>query len=436
VQIDSRSSVETAILAREINWAILARMSTQRKQVAVGTCLRYLLSAMRCALLRSTPRFKIDHACSIQNQSPLTERKALPIVPATMKIKIRIVLGGLVLMAAGVLLFAAGDSTAPTTTGHVLILENGRTLEGDIERQGSQYCVRRSIGETWVSADKVVKLCGNLEEAYKYLQKQANLRDPDERMRLAQWCQQHDLYDLAQAEISAAVELRPHNAEYRRLLENLQHTSAERAATKKAPVDSRTSNSDPRASAQIDLTANSVSQFITKVQPVLMNTCAGCHGPAHTGPFQLERVMDKEAVNRRATQYNLAHVLAEINPENIATSPFLTKAVTLHGEAAQPPIKNREAQAFRRLEDWVKQTVENNPQLRERSEPASSSTEPKKDVKKVEDSTDSSPLTTHHSPLTPSTEFAASQPPPPKPAAPVDPYDPIIFNRQAHPEKQ
>jgi transposase-like protein len=354
-----------------------------------------------------------------------------------MKTKIRMVLGGLVLMAACMLLFAGEDATSPATAGHVLILENGRTLEGDIEREGSQYRVRRSIGETWVSADKVVKLCGNLEEAHKYLQKQANLRDPDERMRLAQWCQQHDLDDLALAEISAAVELRPHNNEYRRLLENLQRTSAQRASSKKAAADPRSTNSDLRATAPTDLTANSVSQFITRVQPVLMNTCAGCHGPSHTGPFQLERVMGKEAVNRRATQYNLAHVLAQINPDSIATSPFLTKAVTLHGEAAQPPIKNREAQAFHRLEDWVKQTVESNPQLRERSEPASSTTaEPKKEPKKTEDTSDTSPLTSHHSPVTPSSEFAASQPPAPKSTTPVDPFDPVIFNRQAHPEKQ
>src|SRR5439155_11011691 len=175
------------------------------------------------------------------------------------------------------------------TTGHVLILENGRTLEGDIQREGSQYRVRRSVGETWVSADRVVRLCASLDEAYQHLKKQANLRDPDERMRLAQWCQQHDLYDLALVEITAAVELRPHNAEYRRLLENLQRISAERGAAKgSSPVDPRSAGIDPRPTPPVDLTANAVSQFITKVQPVLMNTTANCTAPAHTAPFQLK----------------------------------------------------------------------------------------------------------------------------------------------------
>jgi hypothetical protein len=366
----------------------------------------------------------------------------------------------------GLLALRAADSSEPPTTGHVLILENGRTLQGDIQRQGSQYCIRRSLGETatggtsiptdhqarlgssgvaetWIPADKVTRLCASLEEAYDYLRRQANLSDPDERMRLARWCEQHEMHDQALVEVTAAVELRPHNAEYRRLLQSLQRAAADRTTSKTA-ADPRSSILDPRCSGPVDLTASSVSQFITKVQPVLMNTCAGCHGPAHEGPFQLERVVDNGVVSRRATQYNLAHVLAQINPENVAISPLLTKAVAIHGEAVQPPIKNREAAAFHRLEDWIKQTLENNPQLRERpattfagepggfasSEPQApaTGTPPKKEPKKAED--------TETPGSSPPSEFATSKPAAPKPTAPVDPFDPVIFNRQTHPEKQ
>jgi hypothetical protein len=362
-----------------------------------------------------------------------------------MKTKIRLALGSLLMASLGWVALRAADSSEPPTTGHVLILENGRTLQGDIERQGSQYRVRRPIGETWVPCEKVTRLCASMEEAYDYLRRQANLRDPDEHMRLARWCQQHELPEQALTEVTAAVELRPGNIEYRRLLQSLQRTSADKIATKgNASADPRSSVPDPRASASVDLTASSVSQFITKVQPVLMNTCAGCHGPAHEGPFQLERVVDNGVVSRRATQFNLGHVLAQINPENIATSPLLTKAVAIHGEATQPPIKNREAAAFHRLEDWIKQTLENNPQVRERPAPTSSietgvfassetgvpatGSQPKKEPKKAEDA--EAPESS------PPSEFATSKPATPKPTTPVDPFDPLIFNRQAHPEKQ
>src|SRR5262249_15571656 len=82
---------------------------------------------------------------------------------------------------------SATDPPAAKPVGKVLVLENERTLEGDIEQQGTQYRIRRSVGETWVPAEKVLKLCQNREEAYHLLRSRANLTDPDERLRLAQW---------------------------------------------------------------------------------------------------------------------------------------------------------------------------------------------------------------------------------------------------------
>jgi len=377
-----------------------------------------------------------------------------------MNTKIRFALCGLaIIISAGVAgrfigrLGAADDSkdVPPPTSGHVLVLENGRTLQGDIEREGSQYRVRRSIGETWVSGDKVIRLCASLEDAYDFLRRQANLRDPDERMRLARWCQEHELRDQAMREVAAAVDLRPYNVEYRRLLQSMERSAAEaKESSPNHPGAGHPANRNEPP--PVDLTAGAVSQFITKVQPVLMNTCAGCHGTAHPGPFQLEKVVDNGVVSRRATQHNLAHVLAQINADNVSASPFLTKAVSIHGEglpslqspSGQPPIKNREAAAYHRLEDWVKQTLENNPQLRERSG-SSYSGEPGAEgrpatggppkQKKTEETETGSPLSQSPSSQKEATEFAASQPPPPKPTMPADPFDPIIFNRQAHPDK-
>src|SRR6185369_11214354 len=98
------------------------------------------------------------------------------------------------LVCAGVLLVAdvwrlratdAGRPIPGARTGKVLVLEHGRTLEGDIERVGDQYRVRRLVGETWVPGKEVQYLCQTMEEAHTYLQSRANLQDPDERLRLA-----------------------------------------------------------------------------------------------------------------------------------------------------------------------------------------------------------------------------------------------------------
>ena len=111
-------------------------------------------------------------------------------------------------------------------------------MQGQIERDGDQYRVRRSVGETCVPADSVACLCDTLEEAYAFLRSRANLQDADERMRLARWCQLHGLKSQAIAEMRSAVELRPSSKACRRLLENLERASAQADAALQAPPKS------------------------------------------------------------------------------------------------------------------------------------------------------------------------------------------------------
>src|SRR5262245_25672954 len=106
----------------------------------------------------------------------------------------------------------------PPSAGRVLILDNDRTLEGDIERIGEQYRIRRTSGETWLPTAKARVLCRSLQEAYMYLREKANLEDPDERLRLAHWCRQNDLLDEALHEASSSLKLRPSHEATRRLV--------------------------------------------------------------------------------------------------------------------------------------------------------------------------------------------------------------------------
>src|SRR5262245_55617209 len=99
----------------------------------------------------------------------------------------------------------ASADTPPPATGKVLLLDNERTLEGDIGRIGTQYRVKPSVGVTWVPAEKVLHLCASQEEAHAFLARRANLDDPDERLRLARWCHLHGLRDQALAEVRAAA---------------------------------------------------------------------------------------------------------------------------------------------------------------------------------------------------------------------------------------
>ena len=63
----------------------------------------------------------------------------------------------------------------------------------------------QAVGE---EAALVAELQARSEEAFAYLRTRANLRDPDEHLRLAYWCQLHGLRKHALEEAKEAVNLR------------------------------------------------------------------------------------------------------------------------------------------------------------------------------------------------------------------------------------
>jgi hypothetical protein len=246
---------------------------------------------------------------------------------------------------------------AVAQTGKVLVLENERTLEGDIERLGEQYRVRRSVGETWIQGVRVLRLCASLEEAYRFLRGRANLNDPDEHLRLAEWCRERGLREQALAEARQAVALRPDHPRSQRLLTVLEQAPA-------APVAAR-AEAEP-ACPMLDVNTESLAAFATRVQPILMNACAGCHANGKGGAFKLVRSFEVGIGNRRHTQQNLTAVLGQVNLGQPQNSPLLLKAVSFHASGMeQPPLKGQQAAAYKTLEDWVVKTVAHNPQLRE-----------------------------------------------------------------------
>src|SRR5438477_8540370 len=123
--------------------------------------------------------------------------------------KIRLLLGALAFAVPALRPVCADELATPGKSGQILILDNDRTLEGDIDRQKDQYRIRRAVGELWIPAENVVRLCKSKEEAYDFLRSRANLRDPDEHLRLAQWCQARGLKNQAIVEVKEVVALAP-----------------------------------------------------------------------------------------------------------------------------------------------------------------------------------------------------------------------------------
>jgi hypothetical protein len=358
-----------------------------------------------------------------------------------MKRTIGLILGGLALAVPCGLALRGADSVPPTNTGQVLVLDNERTIIGRIEREGSQYRVRRQVGETWVPAKNVLCLCDSLEDAYAFLRSRANPRDADERLRLARWCHLHGLPQQALAEATAAAELRPQSAECQGLLQTLQRsgTNAKSPTSGPAVPDAPASEA---TSMGVLVDAETMSQFVKRVQPILMNTCASCHMSGRAGSFQLMRAIEDGMVNRRATQHNLNAVLGQINRAKWAESPLLLKAISVHGPASQPPLKGRQVPAFRALEDWVRKAVTNNPQLQDPALPSGGSgapSGPKADREKAAAGAEKPAREPFAAPAAAAAPSSPMKPTPPAapsrivPRGPVDPFDPTIFNQQQKP---
>jgi len=68
-------------------------------------------------------------------------------------------------------------------------------------------------------------------------------------------------------------------------------------------------------------------------------------------------VYDISKSNQKTMQHNLAAVLGHVNLQQPDNSPFLGKALAVHGGASKPPLKGRDSETFRILEDWVRLTT-------------------------------------------------------------------------------
>jgi len=339
-----------------------------------------------------------------------------------MKSTITFLVGVLGLALLGAAQVVAPTPTAPRT-GKVLLLDNEKTLEGDIELVGSQYRVRRTIGETYIPATRVLTLAPSLEEAFRFLQRRSNLRDADERIKLADWARQHGLRDFALTEVRAAVALRPDHPPTQRLLQILNESGSTRQPTTSIGTEPE------MPMPTLDLSAEAMTQFTTKVQPILMNACAHCHATGKGGGFKLTRTFEPTSVSRRTLVSNAAAVLAQINLDQPRSSALLSKAVSSHGDMTLAPFQSRQAAAFRTLEEWVQLAAVGH--VREPGTAPMPMPLPTSGEGFASGRTPEVPLASPEIRAVPTMPTPTAPTAPLKPPATSDPFDPEGFNRQA-----
>jgi hypothetical protein len=256
----------------------------------------------------------------------------------------------------------AQDAKKDRSKGRVLLLKNGHAMEGDIEKFGSQMCVRRGSSEVWIAAERTARLCENWDDAFTYVRSLVKLDDPNDVVKLARWCHLHRLTDQALDQARLALELQPKHSEAKQMVMMLERMKKDPARKLPEPKP-LTVPSIPEPAPTVDVTSESSIAFTTRVQAVLMNTCASCHATNNGGKFKLDRVSDNS--QKAATQRNLAAVMPYIDLDRPAISPLLTRAITPHGGAAMPAIRDRSSKPFQLLQQWIDLTVARNPHLKD-----------------------------------------------------------------------
>jgi hypothetical protein len=315
--------------------------------------------------------------------------------------------------------FAVADPPAGT---RILVLDNENLVEGEVAKVAGGYWIRRPAGgDMTLPENRVLAVVATRKEAFAVVLERANRRDADEHLRLARWCSANDLPEEALAEARTATQMRPGFAAAERYAQNLE------AMAKKAPdsavVRAKLSPSarDPVTDVPaVDYNSESFPLFASKVNAVLMNTCANCHARDDVKAFHLTRVSGRGGVTR-----NLMAALPHVNPTDPAKSPILLQAVTPHGSGTEPPIKTRAHPAYQTLETWARFA---------RAPEGTSAPEPLPAAKELAEPRRLPELP----PDKPTEAFGQdSKTVPPRPirTEATDPFDPAIFNGEVRPKK-
>jgi len=309
-----------------------------------------------------------------------------------------------------------GDRSPATPHEGVLVLHGGQVLQGRIARADDVYRVVLPRGEIRIRASEVAYQCETIEEAYGRRRATIHVGNADEHIELARWCQRNGLWSAAARELADAMASDPTNPAIPYLERQL---SAAMAPAAPRPIASQAATSKGPTNDELDrmirqMPAGSVEAFTSSVQPLLVNSCTsgGCHGPQSSGRLRLLRGRSGHPPSRRVTQRNLHAALACIDRKQPENSPLLVEAIRAHGTVEKPVLAAGDVEKYRQIVLWVRQVAAADRGGGAPSEAHGQSGPAVANVAGVEQGADGEGL------------------------VPDDPFDPEIFNRRYHGEKQ
>lgn len=224
-----------------------------------------------------------------------------------------------------------------SSTERLLLLHNGKVVKGVIRQNAVGYVVNVTGGQMALPFDQVRLEAADLEDAYRQLRDTLPDHTAAAHIELARWCVTNGMLDYARKELREALRREPDSTVAKNML---QRINDQLLATKDVPAVAQRNgqfsmlgDAKPGIAPEAlgGLPREAAADFVSKVQPLLVNRCAtaGCHGPGSGNSFELSRAKLGKAPPKIYSERNLAAVLERLDLERPLSSPLLVK---LRGE--------------------------------------------------------------------------------------------------------
>ncbi|MEM7313725.1 MAG: hypothetical protein AAF497_11300, partial [Planctomycetota bacterium] len=251
---------------------------------------------------------------------------------------------------------ATGNQPAPIVDAapeRCLLMKNGSLIRGQIEAAAETFTVQFAKGgKMRVARNQVRFLADSPQSAYRYLASQVAPLDSRGRVKLTEWCLEHRLLPEAATEINTLSTRKSMARDVERLQNRLAML---RTLDKPRPNvgTGKVVSKMPKPAAAPKVSAEALSEFTKKVQPLLVNSCAAasCHGRTSVASFRLTQPPKGMGRSRRMSQQNLIAVLQQVDYASPAKSPLLTTLEQTHaGIAPQSLVSGDHLKSITR---WV-----------------------------------------------------------------------------------
>lgn len=219
----------------------------------------------------------------------------------------------------------------------LLLLQNGKMVKGVIRKSATGYVVIVTGGQMVLSFDQVRLEAADTEDAYRQLRDTLPDHTAAAHIELARWCVTNGMLDHARKELREALRREPDSTVAKNMLQRINDqlltTKGVPAVAQRGSQFSMLGDAKPgiRPESLGGLSREAATEYMSKVQPILVNRCAtaGCHGPGSGNSFELLRAKLGKAPPKNYSERNLAAVMERLNLERPLSSPLLVK---LRGE--------------------------------------------------------------------------------------------------------